>query len=242
MYFLLAAFLFFWPILPCCGQTPATLEDNLENGEFIVLTGGYIWHSNNRLTSWSWAKGDRLLIKADSLLNLTQGGEIGKDMLSEIHGFQILARSPAQGEFQADEGKIVALENGMIFRFTGYKYHYSYKPEVTVIGKMQDSSPSIKLLVDSNVFDVAPLSLGAARSSPIPYPRRYQQTTPTTVPPYPLMTPPGFRPVNGYIRRDGTFVPYHFRTNPNATMYDNWSSKPNTNPMTGQPGTVVPYR
>lgn len=242
MHFLLAAFMLLCSVLPSYGQTPATLEDNLERGEFIILTGGYIWHSSDRLTSWSWTKGDRLLIKDDSLLNLSQGGEVGKDILSEIHGFQILAKSPAQGEFQANQGKAVALENGMIFRFTGYKYHYSYKPEVMVIGKMQDSSPSIKLLVDSNVFDVTPISLGSARNSPTPYSHRYQQTIPTRPQPYPTLTPPGIRPVNGYFRRDGTFVPYHFRTNPNATMYDNFSTKGNTNWNTGQPGTVVPYR
>ncbi len=40
-------------------------------------------------------------------------------------------------------------------------------------------------------------------------------------------------------RRDGTVF---IQTNPNDTMYDNFSTKGNTNWNTGQPGTVVPYR
>jgi hypothetical protein len=41
----------------------------------------------------------------------------------------------------------------------------------------------------------------------------------------------------GYTRRDGTYVhPYH-ATNPNSTGTDNYSTKGNTNPWTGQPGS-----
>lgn len=48
--------------------------------------------------------------------------------------------------------------------------------------------------------------------------------------------------VPGYFRKDGTYVsPYH-RTVPNDTPYDNYSTKGNTNPYTGQPGTVNPDR
>lgn len=47
--------------------------------------------------------------------------------------------------------------------------------------------------------------------------------------------------VDGYYRKDGTYVaPYH-RTDPNSTRTDNWSSQGNVNPYTGQPGTVNPY-
>ena len=43
--------------------------------------------------------------------------------------------------------------------------------------------------------------------------------------------------VNGYWRRDGTYVaPYH-RTEPNQYRYDNFSSQGNTNPYTGRQGT-----
>jgi len=47
--------------------------------------------------------------------------------------------------------------------------------------------------------------------------------------------------VNGYMKRDGTYVMPYMRTAPNATKLDNWSSKPNVNPYTGKPGTKDPY-
>ena len=46
--------------------------------------------------------------------------------------------------------------------------------------------------------------------------------------------------VEGYYRQNGTFVPGHYATNPNGNPYDNWSTKGNYNPYTGQPGTVNP--
>lgn len=48
--------------------------------------------------------------------------------------------------------------------------------------------------------------------------------------------------VDGYVKRDGTYVAPHQRTTPNATRTDNWSSRPNTNPYTGQAGRVDPYK
>lgn len=47
--------------------------------------------------------------------------------------------------------------------------------------------------------------------------------------------------VDGYVRKDGTYVPPHYRTDPNSTRTDNWSSQGNVNPYTGKPGTVNPY-
>jgi hypothetical protein len=47
--------------------------------------------------------------------------------------------------------------------------------------------------------------------------------------------------VRGYTRKDGTYVPPHNRTAPNSTKLDNWSTKGNVNPYTGEPGTVDPY-
>ena len=43
--------------------------------------------------------------------------------------------------------------------------------------------------------------------------------------------------VNGYYRSNGTYVQPHYRTSPNKTVYDNWSTYPNVNPYTGQTGT-----
>lgn len=48
--------------------------------------------------------------------------------------------------------------------------------------------------------------------------------------------------VDGHIRRDGTYVAPSYRTAPNNTLTDNYSSKPNVNPYTGQAGTVDPYK
>lgn len=46
--------------------------------------------------------------------------------------------------------------------------------------------------------------------------------------------------VRGYTKKDGTYVPAHDRTVPNSTKSDNWSTKGNTNPETGKPGTKNP--
>lgn len=43
--------------------------------------------------------------------------------------------------------------------------------------------------------------------------------------------------VNGYTKSDGTYVQPHERTAPNNTRNDNYSTRGNENPYTGQPGT-----
>ena len=43
--------------------------------------------------------------------------------------------------------------------------------------------------------------------------------------------------VNGYTRSNGTYVPGHYRSSPNSTQRDNYSTYGNTNPYTGQRGT-----
>ena len=47
--------------------------------------------------------------------------------------------------------------------------------------------------------------------------------------------------VRGYIRKDGTYVPPHYRSSANNNPYDNYSTQGNQNPYTGQQGTVSPY-
>jgi hypothetical protein len=47
--------------------------------------------------------------------------------------------------------------------------------------------------------------------------------------------------VHGYTKNDGTYVPPHYRSSPNGTDSDNWSSKGNSNPYTGEQGTKDPY-
>lgn len=43
--------------------------------------------------------------------------------------------------------------------------------------------------------------------------------------------------VNGYYRSNGTYVEPYVRSSPNGTTADNWSTKGNVNPYTGQEGT-----
>lgn len=43
--------------------------------------------------------------------------------------------------------------------------------------------------------------------------------------------------VQGYTRKDGTYVQGHYRSRPNSTVNDNYSTQGNTNPYTGQMGT-----
>lgn len=47
--------------------------------------------------------------------------------------------------------------------------------------------------------------------------------------------------VRGYTRKDGTYVAPHYRSSPNSTKSDNYSTKGNTNPYTGKQGTKDPY-
>lgn len=46
--------------------------------------------------------------------------------------------------------------------------------------------------------------------------------------------------VKSYYKSDGTYVSGHYRTAPNKTNKDNYTTKPNYNPHTGTKGTVKP--
>lgn len=43
--------------------------------------------------------------------------------------------------------------------------------------------------------------------------------------------------VSGYEKANGIYVAPHYQTNPNATTSDNYSTRGNVNPYTGQMGT-----
>lgn|SRR5690349_8096805 len=47
--------------------------------------------------------------------------------------------------------------------------------------------------------------------------------------------------VRGYVNKNGTYVAPYYRSSPNGTKLDNYSTKGNYNPYTGQPGTKNPY-
>jgi len=48
--------------------------------------------------------------------------------------------------------------------------------------------------------------------------------------------------VDGYTRKDGTYVAPHYRSAPDGNPYNNYSTRGNTNPYTGEQGTVDPER
>jgi hypothetical protein len=45
--------------------------------------------------------------------------------------------------------------------------------------------------------------------------------------------------VRGYVRKDGTYVAPHYRSAPDGNFDNNWSTKGNINPYTGEEGTRV---
>ena len=47
--------------------------------------------------------------------------------------------------------------------------------------------------------------------------------------------------VNGYTRRDGTYVQPHYRSSPDSYRFNNYSSQGNVNPYTGQRGYSNSY-
>jgi hypothetical protein len=46
--------------------------------------------------------------------------------------------------------------------------------------------------------------------------------------------------VRPHVNKDGTYIEGHYRSAPNHTDSDNYSTKGNVNPFTGQDGTVIP--
>jgi hypothetical protein len=50
---------------------------------------------------------------------------------------------------------------------------------------------------------------------------------------------PSSHSVHGYFRKDGRYVAPHHQSNPDTNFNNNWSTKPNINPYTGQTGTRI---
>lgn len=51
---------------------------------------------------------------------------------------------------------------------------------------------------------------------------------------------PSGHAVQGYERSNGTYVAPHYQSNPNGSTYDNYGTRGNVNPYTGQAGTRNP--
>jgi len=47
--------------------------------------------------------------------------------------------------------------------------------------------------------------------------------------------------VNGYYKSNGTYVQPHYRSDPDSSVSNNWSTKGNVNPYTGKAGTKNAY-
>lgn len=47
---------------------------------------------------------------------------------------------------------------------------------------------------------------------------------------------------SGYMRKNGTYVAPSYKTSPNKSKFDNYSTKGNSNPYSGRRGTVDPYK
>jgi hypothetical protein len=47
--------------------------------------------------------------------------------------------------------------------------------------------------------------------------------------------------VQGYYRKNGTYVAPHYRSAPDGNRFNNYSTQGNVNPYTGQQGYVNPY-
>lgn len=51
---------------------------------------------------------------------------------------------------------------------------------------------------------------------------------------------PNYHLVRAHVTADGVYIPEHYQTNPNGTTLDNYSTRGNINPWTGQPGWIDP--
>ena len=59
-----------------------------------------------------------------------------------------------------------------------------------------------------------------------------------------LVTAPAFAGdnyVRPHVRNDGTYVEGHYRSNPDSSRLNNYSTQGNYNPYNGQQGTQSPY-
>jgi len=48
--------------------------------------------------------------------------------------------------------------------------------------------------------------------------------------------------VEGYTKKNGTYVAPHYKSTPNKSKFDNYNTKGNINPYTGKKGTVNPFK
>lgn len=85
-----------------------------------------------------------------------------------------------------------------------------------------------------------PQSSGTA-PPPTRYPIQSYRSPPASYSPTLGIGSTPYTSVSGYYRKDGTYVQPHYRTTPNSTRMDNWSTRGNVNPFTGKKGYSNPF-
>jgi hypothetical protein len=91
--------------------------------------------------------------------------------LKDLVGYTIVSATSVTGTFEgADYDRVVRLDNGWIFQFRTYGYHYAYHPDAVVFAKEVTAADftkyglkpppvlpllTYKLLIDDEVYDVS---------------------------------------------------------------------------------------
>lgn len=99
------------------------------------------------------------------------GGSIDTDKLADLVGYTIVAATRVDGSFDgADYDKPVLLENGWLFKFRTYHYHYAYHPNAIVLAKLTTADDlrsvgikplsekplaTYRLIIDDDLYDVS---------------------------------------------------------------------------------------
>jgi hypothetical protein len=113
------------------------------------------WNMNNKENN------GMLRIFILSFILITSGIIYGltADDLCELDGFTLIDCTNVSGEFEgADYDKLVELDNGLIFRFTEYKYSYSYHPACAIFARsftyQEKDVVLYYLVIDEEVYSV----------------------------------------------------------------------------------------
>jgi hypothetical protein len=100
---------------------------------------------------------------------------------------------------------------------------------------------NVHLGIALSVVSLFAVSYSSAQYTPNPYPYGKPATTVPANRPS-IYESPSVQHVDGYERKNGTYVAPYDRTAPDQTKLNNWSTKGNVNPETGKSGTVNPYK
>ena len=84
--------------------------------------------------------------------------------LMNLEGYTIIAATQVDGEFEGcDFDKTIRFTDGKRLRCSSYSYTYAYMPDAIIFGKRSTfkgkSFLSIKVLIEDEVFDMAPIVL-----------------------------------------------------------------------------------